>query len=122
MIHKRLILMTFFLLIILFCTITNVNADANLSEEIKEPNYGSHGVHHHITYPADRVWVIAREILRVASFTVFIVIGIKYMFASAEQKGALKGALGMSVIGIILVFGVNLVIKFVQTLTLEVLE
>lgn len=52
-------------------------------------------------------------ILQIASVAGVLVVGVKYMYTSAEQKAEYKKGLVMVVIGLVLVFGASTVASFV---------
>lgn len=60
------------------------------------------------------VWNTIRFILQIASVSAFIFAGVRYMFASADQKADIKKSMSMLAIGAVLVFGATFVIGFIQ--------
>lgn len=58
-------------------------------------------------------WSIAKIILQVVAITMFMLVGIKYMFASADQKADLKKSLVIVTIGTLITFGSAIVVDVV---------
>ncbi len=56
-------------------------------------------------------WGVIQLILQVAAIGALIFSGVRYMFASADQKADIKKGMGALAIGAILVFGSTLVIN-----------
>lgn len=70
----------------------------------------------------NRVWSIVITVLRVAAIGAVVFAGVRYMFASADQKADIKKSLGILAIGAILVFGASFVIEFIIKLTKDIAE
>lgn len=68
----------------------------------------------------NRVWGIVLTILQVASVAAVVFAGVKYMFASADQKADIKKSLGILALGAVLVFGATTVIQFLTTTFTEI--
>ncbi len=60
-----------------------------------------------------RIWGSVTLILQIASVAAVIFAGVRYMFASADQKADIKKSMIFLVVGAIIVFGSSTVIKFV---------
>lgn len=58
-------------------------------------------------------WGVAKITLQVAAITMFMVVGIKYMFASADAKADLKKSLVVVTIGTLITFGSAIVIDII---------
>lgn len=68
------------------------------------------------------IYSTALLIAQYLSFGTLLFVGLKYMFASAEQKANLKETLTPVVIGIVFVFLSSKVVQFILTATGEVIE
>ena len=68
----------------------------------------------------NNIWGSLKLILQIVSVSMVIASGIRYMFASADQKADIKKSLGILVIGCILVFGTTIVIDFIIDVSKEV--
>lgn len=62
---------------------------------------------------AKQIWKTVTTIVQILAFAAVIFAGLRYMFASADQKADIKKGLGMLAIGAILVFAASTVVKFV---------
>lgn len=60
-----------------------------------------------------KVWSTVMTIVQILAFAAVVFAGLRYMFASADQKADIKKGLGMLTIGAILVFAASTVVKFV---------
>lgn len=60
----------------------------------------------------NKVWGVVLTILQVAAIATIVFCGVKYMFASAENKAELKKTLPTLAVGAILVFGASTVVQF----------
>ena len=60
-----------------------------------------------------KVWKTVTTIVQILAFAAVIFAGLRYMFASADQKADIKKGLGMLTIGAILVFAAATVVQFV---------
>lgn len=114
--------LTIMLFVFVFLLTNTVCAIGNLDSPIKQPEGSGVDVDDKIKNPIDMLWNTIRYILQVVAVSIFIVIGVKYMFASADQKADLKKGLMMATIGVVLVFGATLVIKFIQTVASDVMK
>lgn len=59
-----------------------------------------------------RVWSTVLTICRIVAVAAIIFAGLRYMFASADQKADIKKSMGILAIGAILVFGGSFVVEF----------
>lgn len=64
-----------------------------------------------ITDAAGNVWATISSIVQVLAIAAVVFAGVRYMFASADQKADIKKGMGMLAIGGILVFGATTVLK-----------
>ena len=68
-----------------------------------------------ITTVKDKIWGSVKLVLQIMAISAILASGIRYMFASADQKADIKKSLIAIVIGATIVFGTTLVIDFVTT-------
>lgn len=69
---------------------------------------------------AQRIWGTVLTILQIAAVAAIVFCGVKYMFASAENKAEIKnGMLGL-VVGAILVFAASTVVQIILKATSDV--
>lgn len=61
----------------------------------------------------NKVWGSVTLILQIASVSAVVFAGVKYMFASADQRADIKKSMIFLVIGAIFVFGASTVINFI---------
>lgn len=66
------------------------------------------------------VWGIVLVILQVAAVAALVFAGVRYMFASADQKADIKKSMGTLAIGAILVFGASTVVQILTTVTEDI--
>ena len=71
---------------------------------------------------AKGIWGTVITIVQILAVAAVVFAGIRYMFASADQKADIKKSMGILVIGAVLVFGATVVLQFVQNATNEVLQ
>ena len=67
-----------------------------------------------------KAWNTIRLILQIAAIAAVVFAGVRYMFASADQKADIKKSMGILAIGAALVFGATFIIDFIVTLTEQV--
>ena len=65
----------------------------------------------------ENVWATVLTILQILAFAAIIIAGVRYMFASADQKADIKKGLIYLVIGAILVFASSTIVKVVVNAT-----
>ena len=66
-----------------------------------------------VTGMTNKVWGTVLTILQILAFAAVVIAGVRYMFASADQKADIKKGLVYLVIGAILVFATSAVVKVV---------
>lgn len=65
----------------------------------------------------NKVWSTVLTILQIAAVAAIVIAGVRYMFASADQKADIKkGMIGL-VVGAVLVFAASTVVQFIVTAT-----
>lgn len=60
-----------------------------------------------------KIWGTIELALQIASVTAFIFAGVRYIFASADQKADIKKSMMFLIIGAILVFAASTVVGFI---------
>ena len=68
-----------------------------------------------ITTSANNIWATVIAIVQILAFAAIIFAGLRYMFASADAKGAIKGQTVGLVVGAALVFASPTIVKFIQS-------
>lgn len=69
-----------------------------------------------------KVWGTVTTIVQILAFAAVIFAGLRYMFASADQKADIKKGLMMLALGSVLVFAASTVVQFVVNVGKDVLE
>ena len=67
------------------------------------------------------IWGTVTLIVQILAMAAVVFAGLRYMFASADQKADIKKGLGMLAIGAILVFATTTVINFIVNASKEIL-
>ena len=60
-----------------------------------------------------KIWGTVELILQVAAVAAFIFAGVRYMFASADQKGEIKKSMMYLILGSVFVFAATTVVGFI---------
>jgi len=71
---------------------------------------------------AGAIWNTVITIVQILAVAAVVFAGLRYMFASADQKADIKKSMGTLAIGAVLVFGASTVLKFISTATGEVVK
>ena len=69
-----------------------------------------------------KAWNTIKLILQIAAVGAVVFAGVRYMFASADQKADIKKSMGILAIGAALVFGATIIIDFITKITGEVIS
>lgn len=69
---------------------------------------------------AKNAWSTVVTIIQILAVAAVVFAGLRYMFASAEDKADIKKSMGVLAIGAVLVFGATTVLGFIATATAEV--
>ena len=64
-----------------------------------------------VTGAAGDIWATIASIVQILSIAAVVFAGVRYMFASADQKADIKKSMGILAIGGILVFGATTVLN-----------
>ena len=75
-----------------------------------------------INNSAKKIWGTVTTIVQILAFAAVVFAGLRYMFASADQKADIKKGLGMLTIGAVLVFAASTVVKFIVGAAGDVLK
>lgn len=70
---------------------------------------------------AGNIWKSIVRVVQVAALIAIGVAGLRYMFASADQKADIKQSTIHLMVGIAFVFGATLVLEIIQKITQELL-
>ena len=106
MLKKILTLSVLVLMVALVCT--PVFADISTSF----PAASLTGINN-VNTAAKKVWKTVITIVQILAFAAVVFAGVRYMFASADQKADIKKGLGMLTIGAVLVFAASTVVQFI---------
>ena len=74
-----------------------------------------------ITGAAKNIWSTIATIIQILAIAAVVFAGLRYMFASADQKADIKKSMGVLAIGAVLVFGATLVLQLIANATNSVL-
>lgn len=64
---------------------------------------------------SQKVWATVMNILQILAIAAVVFAGVRYMFASADQKADIKKSMIVLVIGAVLVFAATGILKFIQS-------
>ena len=98
--------------------LVNVNAQIEVDDLSNLGGTGSSA----ITGTAGNIWQTIVTIVQILAIAAVVFAGIRYMFASADQKADIKKSMGILVVGAVLVFGASTLLKFVSTAANEVVQ
>ena len=68
------------------------------------------------------VWATVMVIVRVLAVAAIVFAGVRYMFASADQKADIKKSMGILAIGGLLVFGATFIVDILTDVSSETLD
>ena len=71
---------------------------------------------------AKNIWATAQVIFQIAGFSLILIAGLQYMFASADRRGELKRKLALLAMGGVLVFASPSVINFVVNVVKSIIK
>ena len=113
---KKVMLMLIPVLLLVVVIISNsVFATSPVSPDISVgEDTGSIGA---VDNAVGKVWNTALLVFQVLAIAAIVVAGIRYMFASADQKADIKKSLVVLVVGAILVFGASTVARVIISAT-----
>lgn len=81
------------------------------------PNTANSGSVGTVDTAVGKVWNTVKLILQILAIAAVVFAGVRYMFASADQKADIKKSMGILAIGGALVFGATWIIQFIITVT-----
>lgn len=73
-----------------------------------------------VTGAANKVWSTVITIIQILAVAAVVFAGLRYMFASAEDKADIKKSMMILVIGAVLVFAATTILQFIQTAANEI--
>lgn len=68
------------------------------------------------------VWATVITVVQILAVAAVVFAGLRYMFASADQKADIKKSMGVLAIGAVLVFGATLLIRLIGTASENILK
>lgn len=99
---------------VLSLVLTNVFA---INANVTVPTGNPSGVVNKLT---GNVWATLSTVIYVVALGAVVFAGLRYMFASADQKADIKKSSGILIIGAILVFGATLILNLVANIANDV--
>ena len=75
-----------------------------------------------VTGAAQNIWQTVVTIVQILAVAAIVFAGLRYMFASADQKADIKKSMGILAIGAVLVFGATLLINLVYDTTTSIVK
>ena len=103
---------------LVFANVYAVNVD-NIDSALTNNN--SYKTSTNITGAAANIWQTIATVIQILAIAAVVFAGLRYMFASADQKADIKKSMGVLAIGAVLVFGATLVLQLIAGAT-SVLE
>ena len=100
---------------LVFNSVFAINADT-LGDAISGGS-GAEG----ITNTAKNIWDTVATIVQILSIAAVVFAGLRYMFASADQKADIKKSMGILAVGALLVFGATTILQLIAGAT-DVIE
>ena len=70
-----------------------------------------------VTGTAKNIWQTVVTIVQILAVAAVVFAGVRYMFASADQKADIKKSMGILAIGAVLVFGATTVLNMIASAT-----
>ena len=125
MLKAKKILILLLVFVVLYNIINVAYATTGLATDVSMPSGGSGGSVNTITSAetaVSKIWGSAKLILQVAALATILGCGIRYMFASADQKADIKKSLGILILGAAIVFGTTIVVDFIQDIAGQLLD
>jgi len=110
-------ILTFFVIIMMVVVVTTPVFATGISTDFPSSSTSVTEVDNSVK----KVWGTVMTIVQILAFAAVVFAGVRYMFASADQKADIKKGLGMLTIGAILVFAASTVVKFVVTAADEII-
>ena len=98
---------------VVVCSVYAVDYDKNSIETSLSGGSGASS----ITGAAKGIWSTVVTIVQILAVAAVVFAGLRYMFASADQKADIKKSMGILAIGAVLVFGATLVLQMISSAT-----
>ena len=70
-----------------------------------------------VSTAAKNIWATISTVVQFLAIAAIVFAGVRYMFASADQKADIKKSMGTLAVGAFLVFGATLVLKLIEGTT-----
>ena len=99
------VLPVMFVLSLILTNVFAVNTDVNI------PTGGSASTT--VSKLTANIWETLQVVVYVVALGAIVFAGLRYMFASADQKADIKKSTGILIVGALLVFGANLILDIV---------
>lgn len=109
------IMMVLFLTMLYVATVSGLYAAIS----VEFPSAGNQSIAK-VDNSVKKVWGTVTLVVQVLAFTAVIFAGLRYMFASANQKADIKKGMMMLAIGSVLVFAASTVVQFIVNVSTEV--
>ena len=84
--------------------------------------YNPGSVNSQVATTTKNAWATIRVIVQIAAVACVVFAGLRYMFASSDQKADIKQGLIYLAIGAVLVFGATTIIGFVADSAVQILK
>ena len=75
-----------------------------------------------VTNVATNIWQTVVTIVRILAVAAVVFAGLRYMFASADQKADIKKSMGILAVGAVLVFGATFLLQMIANITTQVVD
>lgn len=72
-----------------------------------------------VTGVAKNIWSTISVVCYILAIAAVVFAGLRYMFASADQKADIKKSIGILIIGAVLVFGAGVIIQVINNISNE---
>lgn len=104
-------------IVIMICLVVMPTVFGAVIDINDEPGTGSASVTKGMI---ENVWGVVKTILQVAAIGALIFSGVRYMFASADQKADIKKSLGILAVGALIVFGSTIVVDIITKIAKDI--
>ena len=107
------------LIALLFCTLAFTSVFAlNINDTQKPFESNGTGIES-VDTAVKNVWSTVLTVVQILAVAAVVFAGLRYMFASADQKADIKKSMGILAVGAVLVFASTTVLQFVVRATKE---
>ena len=121
----KVVCMLFMLIVTCSFFVNTCFAQSNLGSGFNEGiinDVESKGIESPFAPQMNKIWGTVMYVLQIASVAGVIITGLRYMFASAEQRANMKKATIYTIIGIVMVFAFSTFMSFMLESIGEVLQ